>query len=179
MSKEKIFTQEMFNDWVDKQIFCFWHSPQMKGVHLDEVLSMSHFPMTTKILDDIVIARRNFDETIIMSLATGKRGAAKCHKDDKYDLRVGLAIAWARFKGETVPKVYEMIAIDPDELKHGQKFFITEDENGKTVSKEYIYVGMHPKYQNCAGIYNIIGISSSGGEPKWIITTAVEILKKS
>lgn len=39
----------------------------------------------------------------ITNIRTGKTAFAKCNKTDKFNFNVGLAIAWARYKGVTIP----------------------------------------------------------------------------
>ena len=42
--------------------------------------------------------------SILINHRTGKVTKAKCHEDDIFNEEVGLAIAWARYKGYEIPK---------------------------------------------------------------------------
>ena len=59
--------------------------------------------------------------TICVDTVTGNVGVAKLHPDDKYDFETGVAIAYARCRGEEVPKVdvYKKLS----KMKNGERFF--------------------------------------------------------
>jgi hypothetical protein len=48
----------------------------------------------------------NKKEVIIFNTKTGKSSKARCHETDTYNLQYGLAVAWARYKKETIPDFY-------------------------------------------------------------------------
>jgi hypothetical protein len=41
--------------------------------------------------------------TTIINVKTGRTGKAICHNNDKFNRRMGWAIAWARYKGDEIP----------------------------------------------------------------------------
>jgi hypothetical protein len=41
--------------------------------------------------------------TTIINIKNGRIGKAICHNSDKFNRRMGWAIAWARYRGETIP----------------------------------------------------------------------------
>lgn len=48
--------------------------------------------------------------TIVYNIKTGKTGVSKCNlSKDKFDIRTGLAIAWARYRGEEIPVPFDMV----------------------------------------------------------------------
>lgn len=106
---------ENFNEWVDKMNKEFYDAP-------------AH------------IWTYNFPEiglTTIVNFRTGKVTKAKCHKDDEFDAEIGIAIAWARYRGYEIPKVKRIV--HSSTLKYGQHFISKLD--GKD---ENIFIGQHP-----------------------------------
>ena len=54
-----------------------------------------------------IVIETNYNGIIILNMETGKTAKSKCSKTDEYDFRTGLAIAWARYKGENIrPEFY-------------------------------------------------------------------------
>lgn len=74
--------------------------------------------------------------TVLVNHRTGKVTKAKCHENDLFDESVGLAIAWARYKGYEIPK--ERKIINASKLKYGQRFSFMNRES------ENIFVAKHP-----------------------------------
>ena len=60
---------------------------------------------------------------VIMNTKTGKHAIAKCDKNDMYDFRTGIAIAWARYN-HINPRWEEKITIA--NLKAGEMFSVEE-----------------------------------------------------
>ena len=73
---------------------------------------------------------------VLVNHRTGKVTKAKCHENDLFDESVGLAIAWARYKGYEIPK--ERKIINASKLKYGQHFSFMDREG------ENIFVAKHP-----------------------------------
>ena len=59
--------------------------------------------------------------TVCVDTLTGNVGIARLHPDDDYVFETGVAIAYARCKGEEVPKVdvYKKLS----KMKNGERFF--------------------------------------------------------
>lgn len=74
--------------------------------------------------------------SIVINHRTGKMSKAKCHEDDIFNEVVGLAIAWARYKGYEIPK--ERKIVYASELKYGQHFYFMDKEG------ENIFIANHP-----------------------------------
>lgn len=74
--------------------------------------------------------------TVLVNHRTGKVTKAKCHENDIFDESVGLAIAWARYKGYEIPK--ERKIVNASKLKYGQHFSFMNRES------ENIFVAKHP-----------------------------------
>ena len=80
--------------------------------------------------------RVDFDTTtMIVNPKTGKTSIAKLHPQDKYVPYIGLAVAWAKYKGLTVPTVAEELKSYKD-LKFGDIFIVKSN-----IVPTYIYVG--------------------------------------
>ena len=70
----------------------------------------------------------------IVNMKKEKRGIAICHENDTFDPAIGIAYAWARYKGEFII-IDECLA----NLKNGDRFI---DSN----NKYYYYIGEDPRY---------------------------------
>ena len=82
------------------------------------------------------LQRVDFDTTtMIVNPKTGKTSIAKLHPQDKYVPYIGLAVAWAKYKGLTVPTVAEELKSYKD-LKFGDIFIVKS-----SIVPTYIYVG--------------------------------------
>ena len=82
------------------------------------------------------LQRVDFDTTtMIVNPKTGKTSIAKLHPQDKYVPYIGLAVAWAKYKGLTVPTVAEELKSYKD-LKFGDMFIVKSN-----IVPTYIYVG--------------------------------------
>lgn len=71
----------------------------------------------------------------IINMKKEKRGIAICHEDDTFDPAIGIAYAWARYKGEFII-IDECLA----NLKNGDRFI---DSDNKYY---YYYIGEDPRY---------------------------------
>ena len=69
----------------------------------------------------------------IVNMKKEKRGIAICHENDTFNPSIGIAYAWARYKGESF-MIEECIA----NLKYGDKF--TDGHN-----RYYYYIGEDPR----------------------------------
>ena len=58
--------------------------------------------------------------TIVYDLRTGKSAFSKCRKDEKFNKKIGIAIAYTRLKGGEVPKERKKILVKC--LTAGDKF---------------------------------------------------------
>ena len=82
------------------------------------------------------LKRIDFDTTtMIVNPKTGKTAIAKLHPHDKYVPYIGLAVAWAKYKGITVPTIAEELKSYKD-LKFGDIFIVKSN-----IVPTYIYVG--------------------------------------
>lgn len=83
------------------------------------------------------LQRVDFDTTtMIVNPKTGKTSVAKLHPHDKYVSYIGLAVAWAKYKGITVPTIAEELKSYRD-LKFGDIFIVKSN-----IVPTYIYVGI-------------------------------------
>lgn len=76
---------------------------------------------------------------VIVSHRTGKVAKAKCHKDDEFDAGIGIAIAWARYRGYEIPIQRTIKKVHSFDLEYGQHFLFAPDRED-----EYIFIGQHP-----------------------------------
>lgn len=74
--------------------------------------------------------------TVLINYKTGEITKAKCHENDKFDSSIGVAIAWARYKGYEIPRE----TVNISELKYGQKFKFPRMEHHPIG----VFIGEHP-----------------------------------
>lgn len=75
----------------------------------------------------IPLKNRNTNGIICVDNATGNTGISKCHKDDKYDAKIGCAIAYCRLKNIPIKET------EDEEVKAGYFYNV----NGKNVGYCY------------------------------------------
>ena len=90
--------------------------------------------------------------TVCGDMKTGKCSMARCHPNDKYDYRYGVAIAYARCRGYDIPKLTTYKSLS--EMKYGDRFTV----NGSSLF-DYTFVGENPRKQ---GYYIVILIYAEG-----------------
>lgn len=91
-------------------------------------------------------------ETVIINLKTHKTAFARCHKDDMFDEKVGLAIAWARYNGVFIPTVVKNKAVDDvDEVLSGKRVVIFD--TSFCGCRRYIYKGTADNFRYGGTVY--------------------------
>lgn len=102
------------------------------------------------------LKRIDFDTTtMIVNPKTGKTAIAKLHPHDRYVPYIGLAVAWAKYKGLTVPMVAEELKSYKD-LKFGDIFIVKSN-----IVPTYIYVGIE---RNSCGVSVVARRSGASDE---------------
>lgn len=101
--------------------------------------------------------------TMIVNPKTGKTSIAKPHPHDKYVPYIGLAVAWAKYKGITVPTVAEELKSYKD-LKFGDIFIVKSN-----IVPTYIYVGIE---SNSCG--NAVTARHSGSSDEKLVLLRAE-----
>ena len=110
------------------------------------------------------LKRIDFDTTtMIVNPKTGKTAIAKLHSHDKYVPYIGLAVAWAKYKGITVPTVAEELKSYKD-LKFGDIFIVKPN-----IVPTYIYVGIE---SNSCG--NAVAARHSGSSDEKLVLLRAE-----
>lgn len=127
-------TRKEFNKWVNYQIKMM---TRQIGEDVIARVSLSSSVRKRIVLIDTLAITVNPQKRYIsiVNTLTGRIGVAKCHKDDKMDIRIGIAIAWARYNGVSIPVVHE---IPLSELKIGDYF------KGLLTGKKFYLVGYTP-----------------------------------
>lgn len=108
---------ENFMKWVDEMIEEFYDSPAY--------ISTYDFP--------------EIGLTTLVNFRTGKVVKAKCHKDDEFDVGIGIAVAWAKYRGYEIPIQKTIKKVYSFDLEYGQHFLFAPDRED-----EYIFIGQHP-----------------------------------
>ena len=75
----------------------------------------------------------------IVDLKNRKTSFSKCHKCDTFNMYVGYGVAWAKYKGEEIPKQIDIVKIS--ELNPGQKFYFSPEAKKE---EEFYYIGYNP-----------------------------------
>lgn len=72
--------------------------------------------------------------TVCVDTLTGNVGIARLHPDDDYVFETGVAIAYARCKGEEIPKItiYKKLS----EMKNGERFVNGFGHNFKYIARD-------------------------------------------
>lgn len=111
-------TQQTFNEWVNK--------------YYEEVLAKIRSGEMTwhSFGKDIVINNCGKPKGILLSsIRNGKVTRSYCHEDDEWNVRTGLAVAYARYIGVEIPQVektYFASELVGKEIRyHGKRHFIT------------------------------------------------------
>lgn len=73
----------------------------------------------------------------VINVKTGKTAVSKCRKDDTFDYRIGLAIAWARYNGRSFTVTDEMRLSD---LSFGDCFVVIQKSSSGEADHSIIYV---------------------------------------
>lgn len=74
----------------------------------------------------------------ITNIKTGKSVVAMCHKNDSFDERIGIAVAWARYNGVEIPKLVNYTEKPKLEALHIlEKFNIKSSKVLEAVLKNY------------------------------------------
>ena len=88
----------------------------------------------------------------IVDLKNRKTSFSKCHKCDTFNMYVGYGVAWAKYKGEEIPKQIDIVKIS--ELNAGQKFAFSPEAKKK---EEFYYIGHNPVNNTSIAIRTISG----------------------
>ena len=131
--------QREFYKWVDHEYFSF-----LAAIHYEDYKKEISTRLTnwewkdyvfrSKIYGHYVVCK-NKNKFTITNLKTNTHGSSRLHPSDEFEIHTAIAIAWARLKGEKIPKVNPNI-VKIKELKYGDIF--------KYNNTTYIFVASHP-----------------------------------
>jgi hypothetical protein len=124
-----------FEAWIDSKLNSFAHvlpDKRKPWVKMDNKLNIedvdySHPNISEFIGNFFIVCNLFTGETTIFNIVTKRRATARCNIEDKFDVRTGIAVAWARYNHEIIPD-YENI-ISREELVNGDKFFSSLNKN--------------------------------------------------
>lgn len=92
---------------------------ELTGAYMDTgVYYLVHERGVTIQNEKFVLNVNNNGTTSILNIGKGYVGFSKCNKKDDYNYWLGIAIAWARYKGEKLPE----FSVKVKDLKIGDKF---------------------------------------------------------
>ena len=141
------------NEWVDK-----WYNNficTMKQAGFNETYAKLNYKVAHRILfyvgyfSIIIKIHTDYSNLIygtvtIINTRSGRMGFSKCNPKDVFDPVIGVAIAWARYCGETVPD--EMaITVPISELVSNDKFYYDK--------KKFIFIAKSPILDNAYIVY--------------------------
>lgn len=116
----RFVTEKEFNNWINDMVKSYHN----RGKEFDNVRILTLDPAESN------------GRTIIMNLRTGKAVVAKCHKDDVYTPKIGLAVAWAKYRNMEIPIKASIVSIH--DLEPGDEFYFRHN-----FSKSHIFLGFH------------------------------------
>ena len=132
---EKYLSVKKYNKWLDR---IYYDCPIPKDTAYT-AYTLGYCKVT-----NYIVMWNNKNATLrIVNLKTGKTGWSKLNKKDKFNSKIALAIAWARYCKYNIPKVHDFITIDSfTTMKSGTSIFDTY------FNDEYIFVGINPVFHN-------------------------------
>lgn len=98
------------------------------------------FKMAQESNPNLISAVSSVNRTVaIVDLKNMKTSFSKCRKCDTFNMYVGYGVAWAKYKGEEIPKQIDIVKIS--ELNAGQKFALSPEAKEE---QEFYYIGHNP-----------------------------------
>lgn len=143
------------NEWVNK-----WYNNfvcAMKQAGFNETYANLNYKVTHRILfyvgyfSIIIKIHTDYSNLIygtvtIINTRSGRMGFSKCNPKDVFDPVIGVAIAWARYCGETIPdEIFSKTEIPISELVSGDEFYYDK--------KSFIFVTKSPVRDNAYIVY--------------------------
>jgi hypothetical protein len=133
-----------FENWVEKKyhdmmIATSFRLSQITQLNLvvDKGMAISRTGFTITFIRKSLTIR-------ICNAYTGKTGKAKCNISDTFSFKKGLAIAWARYCQDNIPKVIERFKVYPKTLRNGDTFYPSENS-----TERYTFIGRNPFDNKC------------------------------
>lgn len=132
---EKYLSVEKYNKWLDR---IYDDCPIHKGAAYT-AYTLGYCKMT-----NYIVIWNNKNATLrIVNLKTGKTGWSKLHKKDRFNSKIALALAWARYCKYNIPKVHNFLSIETfANMKCGTHILDTY------FNDEYVFVGMNPVFHD-------------------------------
>lgn len=120
-----------------------------------------------KVLNDSCHVVVRVKSTIVLyNRYNSKSGIARCHNDDVFDVKYGVALAYCRLKGIEFPKVKEVQHVRVDTLKNGDAF--------QYLGTKYIFLVKHPTLRTMCYI-----ITPDSNKARTIRSSAVVKIEKA
>ena len=94
---------------------------------------------TLRIDNFIVYVNLYTAETVIFNTKKMRSAKAKCHNNDTFSVKQGIAIAWAKYNNEVIPQCEN--SISRDELQSGDIFI-------NSVNNVVTFIGWIPSWRN-------------------------------
>lgn len=135
----KTLNEVDFSKWVEYKLKDFRrYLPPMPSKPWIESELSRYYPSYFNGGNFTIIVEKTKGRVTILNTETGRLGIAKKNSADEWNVKTGLAIAWAKYKNEEVPSCTE---IAPSSiLTYGRKYFLNE-----TV---VTFIGWFPKRVN-------------------------------
>lgn len=135
-----------FEAWIDSRLDSFANvlsDKRKPWVRMDIRFGLRNEPEpVTESVDNFYISCNPLTrETVIFNIATKHCAVARCHIDDEFNVRKGVAIAWAKYNHEPVPNWEN--SIPREELVNGDKFISSVNQH-HTIT----FIGWLPNMKN-------------------------------
>lgn len=135
----KTLNEMDFNKWVEYKLKDFRRClPPMPAKPWIESELSSYYPSYFNGGNFTIIVEKTKGRVTILNTETGHLGIAKKNSVDDWNVKTGLAIAWAKYKKEEVPSL--MKSVLSSTLTYGMKYLLNE-----TV---VTFIGWFPKSTN-------------------------------
>ena len=135
----KVWAKNQNDDFIEKitHYEASVYTEEIIGEYFESVNQAKKiFPLT---IEDkyILIFNSKKKEISLIRVKDRKSTTAKCHKDDEFNVLIGIAICWARMKGEEIPRLAKYKKLS--EMKYGERFV--------WLLTEYTFIGQVPNKQ--------------------------------
>lgn len=136
---KKTMNTKEFYKWVDHEYFDF-----LSAIHYEDYKKEISTKLTNWEWKDYIFRSKiyghyavckNKNKFTITNLKTNTHGSSRLHPEDEFEIHTAIAIAWARLKNETIPKIDDALVKITD-LKPNDIF--------EYHLKKYYYIGEHP-----------------------------------
>lgn len=157
---ENVISKEKFNVWVDRTLDNCYKVTGITSTDVDNVLGsfLAKGLLSSEEFSDLydtpymkfgnfLIAMRNPDSFRITNITNGKSGCSKRNAGDFFDSEIALAVAWARYCKNPIPRVIHYFTKQEFlDLENGNVFYSIS-------GRKFITIGIEPQTKDMMVVY--------------------------